>query len=137
MSQFSKYDSEFCGNIPIHIINTIQEYGILLVLDRQTLIIEQLGENTEAMFQTPFKNLVGKRVQDVIGTAAFKVLQSHLEKGNGKYTTQWVLNGQRYYTLLHVNDNMVIAEIENQPAEDTETSFTALYQSLRNSITRI
>jgi chemotaxis family two-component system sensor kinase Cph1 len=137
MSQFSKYDSEFCGNIPIHIINTIQEYGVLLVLDRQTLTIEQLGVNAEDMFQTPFKNLVGKRVQDVIGASAFRVLQSHLEKGNGKYTTQWELNGQRFYTLLHVNDNMVIAEIENQPAEDTETSFTALYQSLRNSITRI
>ncbi|MCK7554346.1 hypothetical protein MKQ70_04720 [Chitinophaga sedimenti] len=31
MSQFSKYDSEFCGNLPIHIINTIQRYGVLLV----------------------------------------------------------------------------------------------------------
>jgi chemotaxis family two-component system sensor kinase Cph1 len=137
MSQFSKYDSEFCGNIPIHIINTTQEYGVLLVLDRQTLTIEQLGENAETLFQIPFKNLAGKRVQDVIGASAFRVLQAHLEKGNGKYTTQWELNGQRYYTLLHVYDNMVIAEIENQPAEDTETSFTALYQSLRNSISKI
>lgn len=137
MSQFSKYDSEFCGSIPIHIINTIQEYGLLLVLDRQTLSIEQLGENAEAMFQTPFKNLVGKHIQDVIGTPAFQVLQEHLEKGNGKYTTQWELNGQRYYTLLHIYDQMVIVEMENQPAEGTEASFTALYQSLRNSIGKI
>ncbi len=61
MSQFSKYDSEFCGNIPIHIINTIQDYGVLLVLDRNTLIIEQLSENADEMFGTPLRPWQVKR----------------------------------------------------------------------------
>ncbi|WP_205513575.1 GAF domain-containing protein [Longitalea arenae] len=137
MSQFSKYDSEFCGTIPIHIINTTQEYGVLLVLDRHSLIIEQVGENAGAMFQLPYKTLPGTPVHDVIGALAFRVLQEHLEKGNGKYATTWEINGQRHYTLLHVKENMVIVEIETHPTEDTETSFTTLYQSLRTTIQKV
>ncbi|WP_207512950.1 GAF domain-containing protein [Longitalea luteola] len=137
MSQFSKYDSEFCGNIPIHIINTTQEYGVLLVLDRHKLTIEQLGENAEAFFGSPFKNLAGKPVQDLIGAAASHVLEEHLQKGNGKYATAWEIKGERYNTLLHVKENMVIVEMENQPAADTESSFSALYQSLRETISQI
>lgn len=134
MSQFSKYDSEFCGNIPIHIINTIQEYGVLLVLDRYELTIEQLSENAEEMFHAPFKTLAGKHVQDVIGAPAFQVLREHLEQGNGKYTTAWNIKGEMHYVMLHVKDDMVIAEIERYPAEGSEHTFTALYQSIRTSI---
>lgn len=137
MSQFSKYDSEFCGSIPIHIINTIQDYGVLLVLDRTTLIIEQLSENAGEMFGTPFKALAGKNVQEVIGEPAFRELEVCIEKGNGKYPTSWELNGQRYFTLLHVTGNMVILEIENQPPEGTESSFSTLYQSLRDTVSKI
>lgn len=137
MSQFSKYDSEFCGSIPIHIINTIQDYGVLLVLDRNTLIIEQLSENAGEMFGTPFKALAGKNVQNVIGETAFRELQLCVEKGNGKYSTAWELDGKRYFTLLHIKETMVILEIENQPAEGTESSFSSLYQSLRDTVSKI
>lgn len=137
MSQFSKYDSEFCGNIPIHIINTIQDYGVLLVLDRNTLTIEQLSENADEMFETAFKSLAGKNVQEVIGQPAFSELQVCVEKGNGKYPTAWELNGKRFFTLVHVTDNMVILEIENQPAEGAESSFSTLYQSLRDTVSKI
>jgi len=137
MSQFSKYDSEFCGNIPIHIINTIQDYGVLLVLDRNTLTIEQLSENAGEMFSTPFKELAGKNVQDVVGEPAFNELQVCVGKGNGKYPTAWELNGKRYFTLVHVKEDMVILEIENRPAEGAESSFSALYQLLRNTVSKI
>ncbi|HEV2480550.1 MAG TPA: hypothetical protein VGS79_12830 [Puia sp.] len=32
MSSNPNYDSELCGKVPIHLINTIQPYGVLLVL---------------------------------------------------------------------------------------------------------
>lgn len=137
MSQFSKYDSEFCGNVPIHIINTIQDYGVLLVLDRSTFTIEQLSENAEEMFGTPFKSLAGKSVQAVVSEAAFNELQVCAGKGNGKYPTAWELKGKRYFTLIHVQDKMIILEIENQPAEGIESSFTTLYQSLRDTVSKI
>jgi len=137
MSQFSKYDSEFCGNIPIHIINTIQDYGVLLVLDPNTLTIEQLSENAGEMFGTSYKELAGQNVQDVIGTPAFAELRVCLEKGTGKYTTAWEIMGRRFFTQLHVKDNMVLVEIEKQPAAGAESSFTALYQLLRSSVSKI
>lgn len=134
MSQFSKYDSEFCGNIPIHIINTIQEYGVLLVLDRPGLRVVQVSENAEPLFGMPFRSLVGRLVQEVAGEPALEALRLLLQEGNGKHTALWQLNGNRYYTIFHIKDNMVLMEIETAPSPDAEIAFAALYQQIRESI---
>ncbi|MGB8191475.1 MAG: hypothetical protein WCF67_06125 [Chitinophagaceae bacterium] len=48
------YDSDFCGTLPLHIINTIQPYGMLMVLDKTNLNIVQVSENIrEALSMKP------------------------------------------------------------------------------------
>ncbi|HEY8919929.1 MAG TPA: GAF domain-containing protein [Chitinophaga sp.] len=136
MSQFSKYDSEFCGNIPIHIINTIQEYGVLLVLDKQTLTIEQVSENAAELFQMPFRDLLGKTIKDLIDASAFALLEKQAQENySTKISTVWKLDTRDHFTILHVREDMVLVEIEiaQAPAAGGAT-FTALYQHIRNSI---
>ena len=41
-----KYDSDFCGNLPLNFINSIQSYGFLFVLNPQLNII-QVSENLQ------------------------------------------------------------------------------------------
>lgn len=136
MTQFSKYDSEFCGNIPIHIINTIQEYGVLLVLDKEKLTIEQVSENAATLFNMPFRDLPGKPIQEFISAASYAVLEKQLQERSGnKINTTWQLGGHDHFTLLHIREDMVLAEIEIAPAlAEGSASFTALYQQIKNSI---
>jgi len=136
MTQFSKYDSEFCGNIPIHIINTIQEYGVLLVLDRKALTIEQVSENATGLFGVPFRELPGKPVKEFIDEAAFNILEQQLQENPGaRISTTWKLNGGDHFTLLHLRDDMILAEIEIEPAPVAGgATFTDLYQQIKTSI---
>ncbi|GHE42690.1 GAF domain-containing protein [Sphingobacterium griseoflavum] len=41
----ANFDSEFCGNLPIHHINTIQPYGAVVLLDKHDLRIIQVSAN--------------------------------------------------------------------------------------------
>jgi len=43
MSSNPNYDPEFCGKLPIHLINTVQSYGALLILERGSLQIVQVS----------------------------------------------------------------------------------------------
>jgi light-regulated signal transduction histidine kinase (bacteriophytochrome) len=36
------YDSEFCGNLPLHFINLIQPHGYLIVTDKRLNIVQEL-----------------------------------------------------------------------------------------------
>jgi len=49
MDQKKNYDSEFCGSLPLHLINHIQPYGVLLVLQKSNLQIVQVSENIESI----------------------------------------------------------------------------------------
>ena len=39
------FNSEFCGNLPLHLINSIQPYGALMLLNNVTFEIIQVSEN--------------------------------------------------------------------------------------------
>ena len=41
----TNFNSEFCGNLPLHLINSIQPYGALMLLNNVTFEIIQVSEN--------------------------------------------------------------------------------------------
>ncbi|ASZ14207.1 GAF domain-containing protein [Chitinophaga pendula] len=139
MDQFSKYDSAFCGNIPIHIINTVQEYGALVVLDRPALHIRQVSENVSSIFGKDVKELINKSLQELIRPEDNDLLISIIDKNDSEEQILiWQLNNNRHYVNIHVKENMVLAEINLQPLKaGQQDTFTSQYQDIRSSIAAI
>jgi light-regulated signal transduction histidine kinase (bacteriophytochrome) len=137
MSEFSKYDSAFCGNIPIHIINTIQEYGVLLVLEKNSLQLAQVSENAGLLFDTEYKTMVGQPVSRYMGKTAMLALQQYSSLPEGETVSFYLqVKEQRHHALVHGKNNMLLLEIELAPASEEE-SFAVLYHRVRPSIARI
>lgn len=133
MNQYSKYDSEFCGNIPIHIINTVQEYGALLVLDK-ALMIQQASENISLVAGDNVRSLPGRMLVDVMGASLATELQQYVSEGtNTKVTTIW----EGHYVVAHIKTDMILLEIEIKTAAKTNTTFTTLFRHIKTSIQRI
>ena len=69
------YDSDFCGSLPLHLINLIQPYGVLVVLDSGDLSIIQVSENAGEVFGVPPQSLVETSFEQYIQSSqadAFK-----------------------------------------------------------------
>ena len=72
------YDSEFCGSIPLHLVNLIQPHGLLLVIDSKQLHIRQVSENASNQLLTAPEDLLDQPLSQFIPEAQFRDLQEKL-----------------------------------------------------------
>ena len=108
MSQYSKYDSEFCGNIPIHIINTVQTYAVLVVLDRE-LVIRQVSENVDTVFGKSAREWIDITLRELTGeTFAGQIAGMRENTGGERFTTNW----DGHYVIAHFHPELILLEIE-------------------------
>jgi light-regulated signal transduction histidine kinase (bacteriophytochrome) len=124
--RFGEVDLSTCDREPIHIPGSIQPHGALLVVDRQTLEVEQTAGDT--------KQYIGIEPQIVINMPLSAILDSdtmtfihrclnvpsafvapNMRLGAGSRTSPLLLD-----LTLHAMDRTVIIELE--PAERTLTS---------------
>lgn len=127
----NKYDSEFCGNVPIHLINVIQPYGALIVADKAKKEIVQLSENVTALTGTPFTEMQGTLLSDYISKLSFD--ESKL--GSPQICE---INKQQYLGILHERDEYYLLEINLESADEAmRTTFIDLYKELKNTIKAI
>lgn len=133
MSQYSKYDSEFCGNIPIHIINTIQSYGVLVAVDH-ALIIQQVSENISAVAEQDFRAVIQQPLSAVFGVSLAEQIQSHIANNQQeRITTSW--NG--HYIIVHFKPQLVLLEIEISSSAAEPVTFTSQFRRIQSSIRKI
>src|SRR4051812_11433730 len=111
----SNYDSEFCGNLPIHLTNLIQPYGVLLIINNDLHII-QASDNTQSVFSKRASDIVNQPLVSFIGDQAIAGLREKLSKGfNSKIPAVWEINGANYVVLIHRNPQYILAEIDVTP----------------------
>lgn len=138
MSSTPNYDSEFCGKLPIHLINTIQPYGALLVVDRTSLQVVQASENSQALFGVPVTQLVRTDLADHLAPATLQFLKDLAAGPNAdRVPGLWTIGGKPYLSLVHVRDQYLLAEIEIKPYEDHQRSFINVYQDIKYSMSLI
>jgi len=136
MSFNPNYDSEFCGKLPIHLINTVQSYGALLVLDRGNLQIVQVSENVEQLFHQPVTSLVNMSIGDYVDDKAFSFLQQVVT--TDMIPQLWTIHGQRYPCLVHVKDKYILVEVElTIHNEEQQRSFVSIFQEIKYSMALI
>src|ERR1700761_4211259 len=139
MSSNPNYDSELCGKVPIHLINTVQPYGVLLVLSRTSLEFIQVSENVEALLGVPAPSLIKTTIDSHLDAAALDFLK-RMTTGNGtdKIPQVWTVRGKQHFCLLHVKNNYILAEIDLTPyQEDQQRSFVSIYQEIKYSMSLI
>jgi len=136
MSSNPNYDSEFCGKLPIHLINTVQSYGALLVLERENLRIIQVSENVEQLFHQPVTALINTSIGDYVDDKAFTFL--HQVATTDKIPQIWTIGGQRHLSLVHVKDNYILVEVElTIHNEEQQRSFVSIFQEVKYSMSLI
>src|SRR5690606_14549848 len=81
MAQRKNFDSDFCGNLPLHSINSIQDYGYLLVAEPESLRILQASENTQEISGVAVSDFVGKNLADFVSADDIGRIGKLLERG--------------------------------------------------------
>src|SRR3569833_1200622 len=105
MSSSPNYDSEFCGIVPIHLINTVLSYGALLVLDRQSLQVIEASENIDQLFHRPVEEIVGTSIRQYLDEKSHTFLQQ--VAGTDKIPQVWTIGCRQFLALIHIKDSYI------------------------------
>lgn len=131
----TKYDSEFCGSIPLNFINLVQPHGVLLVLNKKDLRIAQLSENTEEFLGLAPADLLDKPLAHFIDEEQLAYMQ---EKVIGKESAHhlpvhisWRVPEERTFSgLLYAKEAYLLLELEPLTFSGTGESFIRIYQEI-------
>jgi len=136
MNSSPNYDSEFCGKLPIHLINTIQPYGVLLIIDKAGLQVVQASENVEALFGIPAASLIRSDIRDHVDQKTFEQLRRvAASPAADKIPFSWTIHQKEFLALLHVKEHYILAELEAAPfKEEDRRSFVSVYQEIKYSM---
>ena len=134
MTDRKNFDSDFCGSLPLHHINSIQSYGYLLVVDKKLNII-QLSENVSQLMACTIEELVNKPIADLIKNEDLLRIQGLLNKGISGSIPIYIqfskpdISGL-FLALLHVKTDYVIIELEKQQ-ENINRNFADVFQEIK------
>lgn len=135
MAEIKNYDSEFCGSIPIHHINRIQDHGYLVVLDLPDFTIVQLSENCTALLHAEPKDCIGKSFAGFCNETDFEKLK-HIaaKKPKDKVPLQLSLDKtssqQPALSWLHFSDDLLVIELEEHEGR-TNRPFFEVFQEVK------
>lgn len=120
------YDSDFCGNVPLHLINSIQPYGLLVVLEKSSLQIIQVSENAQDLFGKSTADLLNKNFLSFITENESANLQQKLAYENIRQGIPLTFNflGAPCLAIAHFKDKLILLEIEKKDANAVDFSST-------------
>lgn len=134
------FDSGFCGTLPLHIINMIQQHGWLVVLDKTNLQIVQVSENIEELLSLSPSQAVNTPLSMHIDAKEFEAFRNKISAGiSPKMPFHFSFNknkGVDRLALVHDKESYIILEIE-RTTEKTSASFIDVYQDLKVSLAAI
>jgi chemotaxis family two-component system sensor kinase Cph1 len=135
MAERKNFDSDFCGSLPLHHINSIQDYGYLLVLDKSNLSIIQASEN--------LAELLGRNIQELVNISLTEFFeQDELDKiirisaaGLNNRIPLTLVSGKSageytFQALQHTKSAYILIELEKTD-KDTTRSFIDVFQTVK------
>lgn len=135
--QEKNYDSEFCGSIPLHLINLIQPHGVLFILDKQNFTIVQVSENIETMLGVSAKKILGQPLATFIEEPLMADIRSKTDKWEIKDRVSVNIElkaGEQskiFSATIHVKEQFVMMELEETKTDTTIQSFIHIYQEVK------
>jgi len=140
--QKRNFDSTFCGSVPLHQINLIQPYGMLLVITRKDYHIIQVSENITAALGLQPADIVDTQLSAYVSADQMAGLQQKLEEGLvNKLPFTLTLTGTEgpkdYLAIIHLSGETMLLELEALGAPDADNSFINIYQRLKYAMAAI
>ncbi|QCR22056.1 GAF domain-containing protein [Pontibacter sp. SGAir0037] len=131
------YDSEFCGSIPLHLVNLIQPHGVLLVLEKQSLRIIQLSENVHDFFATSLESILERPLSDFLPDEQYRAVSTRIatQSSNDKIPFNFTFTIEESEVactaLIHPKEEYVLVELEKSTPYTAANSFMVLYQRIK------
>lgn len=131
------FDSEFCGSLPLHLVNLIQPHGLLLVLEKTAFRIIQVSQNVGQWFGLPAGELLEQPLSAFIPAETFADIQAKAGQQHSREKVPlsfiFTVNGRSLpvTALVHPEADYLLVEMERQEAEGQAKSFIALYQQVK------
>jgi two-component system, chemotaxis family, sensor kinase Cph1 len=135
------YDSEFCGSIPLHLINLIQPHGFLLVLDEQ-LRIRQVSENAADFLSLSAEDLLEQPLSAFIPDTELEDLTHKLQLQHESEKISFSLTfkagdvSKTFTATVHADQASIIIELEEGRSID-DRSFIEFFQQIKYITSRI
>ncbi|GAA4445394.1 ATP-binding protein [Pontibacter saemangeumensis] len=108
-----KVDLSNCDTEPIHIIGRIQPHGFLVIMDEETLQIEQVSQNTGQFLDLSPTAIVGKSIQEAIcRDGEREQLEVQLTKAKKASPQLLELQGKQYFGFVHRSEKKLVLECE-------------------------
>lgn len=115
------YDSEFCGNLPLHHLNHVQDYGFLLVCTPELEIV-QVSENCLEFIGRQKETLIGERLSALLTEESARLLTEKIGSANPAKSSQAVTFKEgpqtRFLAICHTRPEHVLLELE--PLSETK-----------------
>ncbi|RYG04480.1 MAG: GAF domain-containing protein [Chitinophagaceae bacterium] len=134
-----KYDSAFCGSLPIHLINVIQPYGALLIFETDSHNIIQVSSNISSATSTDAALMLNTPLSLYLDHQQLKLLEERTRDNiTSKTPFQLRIGDTNYLVVLHNHDKYHILEINfDSKSELQGNSFFDVYQELKPAIAAI
>jgi len=136
------FDSDFCGSLPINFINSIQDYGYLVVIEKNTFSIIQLSENLPPILGTTTAGLLHQDIRTFLKKEHVQLLEKYIEEESDNNIAPFILklihnkNELIVSTCLHIYADYFILELEKHALEQ-EHSFIAIYSRIKHLLSSI
>lgn len=111
-------DHATCDREPIHIPAAIQPYGVLIVIDPDTLLILQISENVADFFDTNADRVLNRPLSTLLDDRSIAQLRHALAQKVVEESNPLSMGTDRQHFdgIVHRHDGATIIELE--PAED-------------------
>ena len=134
----TNYDSEFCGSLPIQLINLIQPYGVLLVVRKSDRTIIQVSENAPEIFDVPFKDLINRKLDELVNPVSNQHFNEAYPDTKDKIPSVWQIHDRSYLALVHNQPEYLLVEIElSLYDESKQLPFVSVYQEIKYAMSLI
>ena len=107
-----KVDLSNCDSEPIHIIGRIQPHGFLLIMDQETLQVEQVSQNIGQYIEVTPENVLGKPVAAICQDGEWAPLQAQLERAKKASPQLLQLQGRQFFGFVHLSEKKLVLECE-------------------------
>lgn len=132
-----KNNEEFCGSLPLHLINHIQDYGVLLVVDREETII-QASANYPQLIRHNAAELIGTKLDTILSDQTYSRVSGLLRVSkSGRRIAQigFAEDSEFYPAIIHPGPDFHIIEVELKPAG--QQTFIAVYEEVKSAMANI
>jgi len=130
-----KVDLSSCEKEPIHIIGTTQAHGVVVVCDKNTGIITQIGKNCTELFGIPAEDLLGEDLETILEKDHRQRILKTIQAEVVFEAEETKINHKKFIVVPHTTGENLILDIELIDIKSANFDFQRELTSLLNTLT--